>query len=173
MPQAVRETCLGRLTLVEYKGAITHLYFGRDATPALDADAETPLLRRAFRQLEAYLAGKLKAFDLPLAPQGTLFQQRVWKILLSIPYGQTCSYKNVACCLGSPGAARAVGMANNRNPIPILIPCHRVIGADGSLVGYGSGIDIKARLLELEGQERSMFNFQRSKELVHIRSFFL
>jgi methylated-DNA-[protein]-cysteine S-methyltransferase len=151
MPQAVRETCLGRLTRVEHEGAITHLYFGRDAAPVLNGGvAETPLLRRAFRQLEAYLAGRLQAFDLPLAPQGTLFQQRVWKILLSIPYGQTCSYKNVACRLGSPGAARAVGMANNRNPIPILIPCHRVIGADGSLVGYGSGIDIKARLLAIE-----------------------
>ena len=150
MPYAVRETCLGRLTVVANKHAVTHLYFERDAIPSVTSAVETPLLRSAFRQLYAYLAGKLKDFDLPLEPHGTGFQQRVWKVLLSIPYGQTCSYKDVACRLGSVGAARAVGMANNRNPIPIFIPCHRVIGADGSLAGYGSGIDIKARLLALE-----------------------
>ena len=151
MPHAERETCIGRVTIVESAGAITRLHFERDRKPEAAASAETPLLRRAFRQLDEYLASKLEVFDLPLAPQGTLFQQRVWQVLLSIPCGQTWSYKEVARRLGNPGAARAVGMANHRNPIPVFIPCHRVIGADGALAGYGSGIDIKARLLALEG----------------------
>ncbi|MDD4101098.1 MAG: methylated-DNA--[protein]-cysteine S-methyltransferase [Kiritimatiellae bacterium] len=150
MPNAAHATIFGRVTIVESGGLITHLFFACDHPPDAPDRAGTPLLRRAFRQLEAYLNGKLEDFDLPLGPQGTDFQSRVWKVLRSIPYGHTLSYKEVACRLGNPGAARAVGMANNRNPIPIFIPCHRVIGADGSLVGYGSGIDIKARLLEIE-----------------------
>ena len=103
------------------------------------------------RQLKAYLAGRLRDFDLPLAPQGTPFQQKVWAALAAIPYGETRSYKQVAEAVGCPRGCRAVGLANNRNPIAIVIPCHRVIGADGALVGYGGGLPIKECLLRLEG----------------------
>jgi methylated-DNA-[protein]-cysteine S-methyltransferase len=105
----------------------------------------------ATRQLEEYFLGRLRSFDLPLAPQGTPFQLRVWKALRRIPYGETRSYLDVAEGLGIPKAVRAVGAANGRNPIAIVIPCHRVIGSNGSLTGYGGGIQIKARLLALEG----------------------
>jgi len=100
--------------------------------------------------LQAYLDGRLTVFSLPLAPVGTPFQRRVWAVLETIPYGETWSYQRVAAAVGNPKAARAVGMANNRNPIAIIIPCHRVIGADGSLVGYGGGLSHKAWLLALE-----------------------
>lgn len=152
MALAYRETAVGRIGIEERDGAVTQVFFadrkgrGGDAVPG----AETPLLAEAFRQLEAYLAGRLEAFDLPLAPEGTPFQLRVWKVLETIPYGETWSYKEVAARAGNPKATRAVGMANNRNPIAIVIPCHRVIGADGSLVGYGSGLGRKAWLLALE-----------------------
>ena len=94
--------------------------------------------------------GKRKSFDLPLKPEGTEFQKKVWNALLDIPYGETRSYKDIAVAIGNPKACRAVGMANNRNPISIIIPCHRVIGANGSLVGYGGGLPIKIELLNLE-----------------------
>ncbi|MBQ4567694.1 MAG: methylated-DNA--[Desulfovibrio sp.] len=110
-----------------------------------------PLVREAARQLEGWLCKRLRCFDLPLAPTGTPFQQEVWQALRAIPYGQTRSYKAVATALGRPGACRAVGMANNRNPLSIVIPCHRVIGANGHLVGYGGGLWRKAALLRLEG----------------------
>jgi len=103
------------------------------------------------RQLELYFLGRLRAFDLGLAPEGTPFQVRVWDALREIPYGETRSYLDVAEGLGTARAVRAVGAANGRNPIPIVIPCHRVIGSNGSLTGYGGGIQIKARLLALEG----------------------
>ncbi len=105
----------------------------------------------AARQLDEYLCGNRQNFDLPLAPKGTLFQRSVWDQLVEIPYGETRSYGEIARALGKMGAARAVGMANNRNPIPIIIPCHRVIGANGSLTGYAGGLDVKAQLLALEG----------------------
>lgn len=107
-------------------------------------------LDRAVEQLEAYFAGELKTFDLPLAPEGTSFQQRVWWALADIAYAETESYGSVAARIGNPRAGRAVGMANNRNPLPILFPCHRVIGANGSLVGYGGGLPMKEWLLEHE-----------------------
>ncbi len=102
-------------------------------------------------QLEAYFAGRLRVFDLPLAPKGTPFQERVWKALLDVPYGETASYGEIAAAVGNPKACRAVGMANGKNPIAVIIPCHRIIGASGHLTGYGSGLEIKAGLLELEG----------------------
>ena len=107
-------------------------------------------MQEAARQLTAYFQGQLRNFSLPLQPKGTTFQRSVWEQLQRIPYGQTCSYGDIARACGNPKASRAVGMANNRNPISIIIPCHRVIGADGKLVGYGGGLDIKIRLLELE-----------------------
>lgn len=108
-------------------------------------------LQEACRQLEAYFAGRRRVFDLDLAPQGTPFQSKVWQVLQTIPYGVTWSYGELARAVGKPTASRAVGAANGRNPIAILIPCHRVIGADGSLTGYGWGTPVKARLLVLEG----------------------
>ena len=102
------------------------------------------------RQLQAYFAGQLTAFDLPLATVGTEFQQRVWKALVGIPYGQTVSYGALAAQIGQPNASRAVGLANGRNPISIIVPCHRVIGANGKLTGYGGGIGRKQALLALE-----------------------
>lgn len=111
---------------------------------------ETELIREAGRQLTEYLEVGRKNFDLPLNPKGTDFQKKVWKALCDIPYGETRSYKQVAEAVGNPKATRAVGMANNRNPIMIFIPCHRVIGSDGSLVGYGGGLDMKEKLLSIE-----------------------
>ncbi len=111
---------------------------------------ETPLIREAAKQLKEYLSGKRKTFDLSLDPEGTPFQKAVWKTLTGIPYGETRTYKDIAERIGNPKACRAVGMANNKNPIAILIPCHRVIGAGGKLVGYAGGLDIKKKLLDLE-----------------------
>ena len=141
------ETKLGSVTFVEEDGtllAITthHTYEGKRV--------ETPLIKEAYRQLSEYLMGKRKRFDLPLNPRGTEFQQQVWKALCDIPHGETRSYKQIAETIGNPKAVRAVGMANNRNPLLIVIPCHRVIGANGKLVGYGAGIEKKEYLLKLE-----------------------
>ncbi len=108
------------------------------------------LHRKAAEQLREYFDGKRKVFDLPLAPVGTEFQMRCWDALLEVPYGETRSYGDIARAAGSPKGFRAVGMANNRNPIAMIIPCHRIIGSDGKLVGYGGGLDIKVFLLELE-----------------------
>jgi methylated-DNA-[protein]-cysteine S-methyltransferase len=109
------------------------------------------LLREARRQLAEYFAGRRRSFDLPLAPEGTGFQREVWHALATIPYGETVSYAQLAARIGRPKAMRAVGAANGRNPLPIVLPCHRVIGADGSLTGFGGGLDTKRFLLELEG----------------------
>jgi methylated-DNA-[protein]-cysteine S-methyltransferase len=111
---------------------------------------ETPLLRRAAKQLEEYLSCKRKEFDLPLHPKGTEFQKKVWDALGCIPYGEKWSYKKVAEAINKPTAARAVGMANNKNPIMIVIPCHRVIGSNGKLVGYAGGLALKETLLAIE-----------------------
>lgn len=108
------------------------------------------ILNAARRQLTAYFAGELQCFDLALAPVGTDFQQRVWRALRKIPYGCLVSYKDIAVAVGNPRAYRAVGGANGKNPISIIIPCHRVIGSQGQLVGYGEGLDIKAQLIDLE-----------------------
>ncbi|MDH7451504.1 methylated-DNA--[protein]-cysteine S-methyltransferase [Luteimonas composti] len=109
------------------------------------------LLRRARAQLDEYFAGRRRSFDLPLSPQGTAFQLSVWNALAAIPYGQTLSYAGLAARVGRPSAMRAVGAANGRNPLPIVLPCHRVIGADGSLTGFGGGLPTKQFLLKLEG----------------------
>jgi methylated-DNA-[protein]-cysteine S-methyltransferase len=147
-----RETDLGRLGIVERDGSICEVYFENENIPQNIDVAETPVIREAFLQLEAYFAGRLYEFSLPLAQQGTDFMQSVWKALLAIPYGKTVSYKDIALAIGNPKAMRAVGMANNKNPIPIFIPCHRVIGSNGKLVGYGGGLPIKEFLLNLESR---------------------
>ena len=115
------------------------------------ASVASPLLDAAEAQLREYFAGTRRTFDLPLAPRGTAFQQRVWAALRAIPYGETRTYGELAAAIGSPSASRAVGMANHHNPIPIVIPCHRVIGANGTLTGYTGGLEIKRKLLALEG----------------------
>jgi methylated-DNA-[protein]-cysteine S-methyltransferase len=109
-----------------------------------------PVLFDAKRQLEEYFCGKRRAFDLPLSPGGTDFQKRVWRALTDIPYGETRSYADIAAAVGSPKGFRAVGMANHVNPIPIIIPCHRVIGKNGKLTGYAGGLDMKTSLLAME-----------------------
>jgi len=129
--------------------AITGLFFGRKC-PAGFKKAETPLIQKAAAQVKEYFAGKRKQFKLPIAMHGTEFQMAVWQALQKIPYGETRSYKEIAAMIGRPKAVRAVGMANNRNPISIIVPCHRVIGHDGKLVGYGGGLPLKQLLLELE-----------------------
>jgi O-6-methylguanine DNA methyltransferase len=116
-----------------------------------------PLVRQAIQQLRAYFAGELRDFDLTLDMQGTGFQRRVWDELLNIPYGETRSYSFVANTIGAPKAVRAVGAANGKNPIPIVVPCHRVIGAGGSLVGYGGGLPLKRLLLDLEARHSNLF----------------
>lgn len=122
----------------------------KNLTPANSQKKESVLIKNAAAQIKDYLAGKIKKFDLPLAPKGTPFQLKVWNALKKIPYGKTASYKQIAVAAGCPKGFRAVGMANNKNPLPLVIPCHRIIGADGSLTGYGGGLDIKRALLELE-----------------------
>ena len=117
---------------------------------------DSPSFTEATRQLHAYFAGELTEFHLPLALEGTEFQLRVWESLLGIPYGETVSYGQLATRLGNPKASRAVGLANGSNPIPIIVPCHRVIGSNGSLVGYGGGLENKKALLALESRQRSL-----------------
>jgi methylated-DNA-[protein]-cysteine S-methyltransferase len=141
------ETVLGSVTFVEEDGALLAISTHRTFE---GMEQETPLIKEAYRQLSEYLKGERKGFDLPLLIKGTTFQQQVWKALLEIPYGETRSYKQIAVAIGNPKAVRAVGMANNRNPLLIVVPCHRVIGADGKLVGYGAGIEKKEFLLRLE-----------------------
>ena len=146
-------TSIGLIGIAENGKSITNLWFQGERIPAHAVEQETSLLAEADKQLLEYLSGERKKFTVPLAPAGTPFQKKVWESLLAIPYGQTKSYGEIAISIGSPRASRAVGMANNRNPISILIPCHRVIGADGGLVGYLGGLDIKEKLLDLERQK--------------------
>ncbi|NFG00934.1 methylated-DNA--[protein]-cysteine S-methyltransferase [Clostridium sporogenes] len=143
------ETEIGKIVIVENGIGITQLYFGEDI-PKNASILQTDLLKKANEELKEYFRGKREEFDLPLAPQGTEFQKKVWRALQEIPYGKTYSYKHVAVNIGNEKACRAVGMANNKNPIPIFIPCHRVIGANGNLVGYAGGLDIKQKLLKIE-----------------------
>lgn len=154
----VLETDLMPLTLVCDESALLCVNFGT-AEPDGAVRKRTELIEKVSEQLREYLAGERQAFDLPLRPEGTEFQKKVWDALTAIPYGETRSYQEIAVQIGNPEACRAVGMANNRNPIPIIIPCHRVIGARGSLVGYGGGLDIKVKLLEIEVPGFSQKNY--------------
>ena len=143
------DTILGSVTFVEENGALvvitTHPYH-----PKEEIYQETPVIKEAFAQLSEYFSGKRKTFNLPLLLKGTNFQKQVWQALLKIPFGETRSYKQIAEAIGNPKAVRAVGMANNKNPLLIVVPCHRVIGANGKLVGYAVGLDKKEYLLRLE-----------------------
>ena len=149
---------VGALTLVASDRHLVAIAWQKetDAAP-FDAAPEAtphPVLDETERQLRAYFAGERQDFDLPLDFRGTEFQRRVWHALLTIPFGETRSYRDIASQLGRPSATRAVGAANGRNPIPIVAPCHRVIGANGSLTGFGGGLENKAFLLDLEGAPR-------------------
>jgi methylated-DNA-[protein]-cysteine S-methyltransferase len=137
---------IGPLTLTERDGALVQLSFGAHGK----GGPPTPLLVQAIEQLNQYFAGTRREFDLPLAPVGTPFQLACWRALAEIPYGETRSYGQQADRIGKPDRARAVGAANGANPIAIILPCHRVIGADGSLTGFGGGLETKRRLLDLE-----------------------
>lgn len=149
MISAVFETKIGNFAIEEENGEIRRLA----ATEASVRGELSPLGERAKNQLEEYFEGRRRIFDLPCAPAGTPFRTAVWRILQTVPYGETRSYRWVAEQIGNPKACRAVGGAIHDNPILIVIPCHRIVGADGSLTGFGAGIDLKERLLNLERGE--------------------
>ena len=142
---------LGPLRLVADGDALTGVYLPRQPAPEAP-EARAPVLARAAAQLAEYFAGARRDFDIPLAPRGTDFQQRVWRELTRIPCGQTRTYGELARALDAPTASRAVGAANGKNPISILVPCHRVIGGSGALTGYAGGLDAKRWLLEHEAR---------------------
>ncbi len=168
------QTDLGQIGIAEEDNKITNVFFKTDICHIQDADInnnrdlkdsavqisgvslenyclkETDILKEASSQLYEYLHGKRRVFNLPLSPNGTEFMKRVWNCLCDIPFGETKSYKEIAIAVGNEKACRAVGQANNRNPIPIFIPCHRVIGTNGKLIGYSGGLQIKVSLLEIE-----------------------
>ncbi len=147
------QTDLCRIGIAENDGKITNLFFADQCNYFPAPIQETPLLKEANRQLQEYFARARKVFDLPLNPQGTDFQLQVWQALCDIPYGETRSYQDIAIAIGNKKACRAVGQANNHNPIAIIIPCHRVIGANGALVGFAGRLDLKVKLLKLENPQ--------------------
>lgn len=147
-------TPIGTLTLAADEAGLRHLLFPENKYPVAGREAwrrDAAPLREARRQVEEYFAGKRRVFDLALAPAGTDFQCRVWLALAAIPSGTTWSYGQLARHIGEPTAVRAVGAANGRNPLPIVLPCHRVIGSDGKLTGFGGGLPLKQWLLDHEG----------------------
>ena len=157
------QTPVGELTLIASNQALRAIIW--ESGPVFDpagldkgpAQPDQPILQRASEQLLAYFRGERQTFDLPLAPQGTEFQKSVWQALLTIPYGQTRSYGELAAQIGQPKASRAVGAANGRNPLSIVVPCHRVIGSSGKLTGFGGGLEAKELLLKLESRQLSLF----------------
>lgn len=151
MTHAVVDSPLGPLTLVERDGGVAGLYMTEHRhQPPLAGERDDSVLPELQEQLTAYFARELQEFDVPLSVRGTDFQRRVWDGLRQIPYGETWSYRDLAEHLGQPTAVRAVGLANGRNPVSIVVPCHRVVGANGSLTGYGGGLERKQLLLDLE-----------------------
>lgn len=154
MQYRVHESAIGAVLIAGNGGTVSEIRLPRDGRadrPEPDWERVAGGFETVAAQLDEYLAGDRTEFELDLDARGTEFQRSVWAALLEIPYGRTESYGEVARRIGRPAAVRAVGLANGRNPIPIVVPCHRVIGADGSLTGYGGGIDLKRRLLALEG----------------------
>ncbi|WP_310938288.1 methylated-DNA--[protein]-cysteine S-methyltransferase [Clostridium sp. SHJSY1] len=145
------DTKIGRIRIEENGRAITSIdLVNHDLQEEILVKEETLLLKQAIKELNEYFDGKRKYFNLPLNPHGTEFQKKVWNALMEIPFGETRSYKEIAKAIGNEKASRAVGMANNKNPIMIIIPCHRVIGSNGKLIGYAGGIDVKDKLLNIE-----------------------
>lgn len=146
------KTPLGWLEIAASQGHLQHILFVDEPVHGASSDS---LLTEAKQQLEQYFAGKRTDFELPLAPKGTEFQIKVWQALLTVPYGETCSYLDIAQTLGDHKAVRAVGAANGKNPLSIVVPCHRVIGKNGKLTGYAGGLSRKAWLLQLESGQNS------------------
>lgn len=155
---------LGELVLVGEDGSLVALHLPTSSTPdpASIGDEDLALLPEVVGQLTEYFVGHRTTFDLPVSPGGTDFQRRVWARLQAIPYGRTCSYGEIALDVGGPRTTRAVGLANGANPVAIIIPCHRVIGADGSLVGYAGGLPAKRMLLDLESGASTLFDADAS-----------
>ena len=150
---------VGKLKLIASASALVGVLWERENTNRVTLDAQNhdphhPILVEAERQLSEYFAGKRTQFELPLEPRGTEFQKKVWRSLRQIPFGETKSYVEIARTIGSPRASRAVGAANGKNPLSIVVPCHRVIGANGALTGFGGGLETKAQLLALEAGAR-------------------
>jgi len=153
------ESPVGRLLLEANDSGLSAIQFvagRRTSSPRLEATQNDAPFRETIRQLQAYFRGEPKEFELPLALVGTPFQLRVWQRLREIPYGETISYGQLAREIGRPEASRAVGLANGSNPIPIIIPCHRVIGSNGKLTGYGGGLPIKEKLLAFESRQLAL-----------------
>jgi methylated-DNA-[protein]-cysteine S-methyltransferase len=146
---AILNTPIGDIQLLASNYNLTHLFFAKDIQPIVEK--QNDVILEASTQLNNYFADTLSTFDLPLAPNGTVFQKQVWQLLQSIPFGQTKNYLQMATQLGDPLAIRAMATANGKNPIPIIIPCHRVIGSNGKLVGFSGGLDKKQWLLMHEG----------------------
>lgn len=146
-----KNTKIGIITIFEENGYVVQVCLPTEPMSTNGCQQlETPVITEAFKQLTEYLDSQRTSFSIPVNPKGTTFQKKVWNELLKIPYGKTVSYKDIAIAVGNPKACRAVGMANNRNPVPIFIPCHRVIGKNGSLTGYAGGLDCKEFLLKIE-----------------------
>lgn len=141
---------LGEVLVEAQDGALTTVHFAPFTTPPGEPSPDEPLLQQAVRELGEYFAGERTSFDVPVGPLGTPFQQAVWAELQRIPYGETATYGELARRMGAPGAVRAVGSANGRNPVAVLVPCHRVIGSDGNLRGYAGGVERKRALLAIE-----------------------
>ena len=153
MKYTMMDTMVGRIVMAGDDEGLKRISFQKGRKTVIvenNWENDPSFFKNTVDQLRAYFVGELKKFDLKLAPEGTVFQKSVWKALMKIPYGHTASYKDIAVAVENPKAVRAVGGANGRNPLPIVIPCHRVINADGGLGGYSSGLDIKKRLLRLE-----------------------
>lgn len=144
------KTKYGLLFIAEEDSFLTNVTIVKEKFSGDFIINETSVIKKAYSQLKEYFDGKRKKFDLPINPKGTPFQKLVWEQLRKIPYGKTMSYKDIAIMAGNPKACRAVGMANNKNPIIIITPCHRVIGSNGSLTGFGCGLELKQKLLNLE-----------------------
>ncbi|GIG64423.1 methylated-DNA--[protein]-cysteine S-methyltransferase [Phytomonospora endophytica] len=151
---------IGELKLATDGTALTGLLFAGDPDPRGERDDAHPVLTETARQLGEYFDGTRTEFEMPLALAGADFERRVWTELLAIPYGHTATYAEIAARVGQPRAARAVGMANSLNPIAVIVPCHRVVGSNGSLTGYAAGTDVKSRLLELEAGVRMRAEFK-------------
>lgn len=148
---------IGKLLLTCENGCLTALHFANTATTLDVPDhwrQDDAPFTEALKQLDEYFTGRRQTFTLAIRPQGTAFQQSVWRQLQQVPYGQTTSYGEIARQIGNPKACRAVGLANGKNPLPIIIPCHRIIGRDGSLTGFGGGLEVKKQLLDLEQANR-------------------
>ncbi|MDR0676572.1 MAG: methylated-DNA--[protein]-cysteine S-methyltransferase [Elusimicrobiota bacterium] len=165
-------TIIGELGIAEQNERITNIYFQNNLNRKNFLTQnnlklnETDIIRKAISEIYDYFDGKLSQFSVKIEPNGTEFMKKVWNKLMEIPYGETRSYKDIATMIGNEKAARAVGLANNKNPIPIIIPCHRVIGTNKKLIGYAGGLDIKRKLLTLENNFKSFFSFIENKNRI-------